>query len=180
MQEKATIARPYARAAFEQAREEGKLREWSALLGFLAAVVKDPLMQRVLRDPKLGEERLFGLVADLCGDRLTQTGRNFLRILVEARRLDVAPEIFQQFEEKRARAEGVSEVDVISAYEIDPSQQKQVADLMKKRLGRDVQVRASVDPSIIGGVIIRAGDSVIDASIRGRLRQLANEFAKQT
>lgn len=180
MLEKATIARPYARAAFEQAREEGKLREWSAMLGFIAAVVKDPLMQRVIPNPKLGEERLYGLVADICGDRLSETGRNFLRLLVDAGRLDVAPEIFNQFEEKRSRAEGISEVDVVSAYELDPEQQRQVADLMKKRLGRDVQVRSSVDPAIIGGVIIRAGDSVIDASMRGRLRQLANEFAKQT
>src|SRR5690606_31570689 len=99
MLEKATIARPYARAAYEQASEEGKLREWSAMLGFIAAVVKDPLMQRVIPDPKLGEERLYGLVADICGDRLSETGRNFLRLLVDAGRLDVAPEIFRQFEE---------------------------------------------------------------------------------
>ena len=178
MQEKATIARPYARAAFEQAREEGRLREWSAMLGLIAAVVKDPLMQRVINDPKLDEERLYGLVADICGERLSGTGRNFLRILIDAGRLSLAPEMFAQFEEKRARAEGISEVDVITAYELDAAQQQQVADAMKKRLKRDVQVRSEVDQSIIGGVIIRAGDSVIDASLRGRLRQLANEFAK--
>lgn len=176
--EKATIARPYARAAFEQAREEGKLRDWSQMLGLIAAVVQDPLMERVIGDPKLGEERLYGLVADICGERLSATGRNFLRILVDAGRLDIAPEVFTQFEEKRARAEGVSDVDVITAYELDAAQQKQVAEAMKKRLGRDVQIRSEVDQSIIGGVIIRAGDSVIDASLRGRLRQLANEFAK--
>ena len=178
MQEQATIARPYARAAFEYAGEEGKLREWSGMLGLLATVVKDPLMQRVIHDPKLGDEGLCALIADICGDRLSAAGRNFLRVLVDAGRVGLAPEIFSQFEVKRAHAEGISEVNLTSAYELDPAQQKHVAEVMKKRLGRDVQLRTSVDQSIIGGIIIRAGDSVIDASLRGRLRQLATEFSK--
>jgi F-type H+-transporting ATPase subunit delta len=178
VQEKATIARPYARAAFEQAREERKLKEWSAMLELLAAVASDSLMKSVIKNPKVSPEQLYAVVTDVCGKVLSESGRNFAKVLVNAGRLDVAPEIREQFEQKRARAEGVSEVRVITAYELDAAQQQRIAEAMKKRLGRDIEMSAEVDKSIIGGVIIRAGDSVIDASLRGRLRQLANEFAK--
>lgn len=178
MQEKATIARPYARAAFEQAREEGKLRDWSAMLELLTAVASDPLMKSVIGNPKVSEAQLYDLVIDICGKALSESGRNFTRVLVNAGRLDLAPEIREQYEQKRARAEGTAEVRVITAFALDGTQQKRIADAMQKRLGRDVEMSAEVDQSIIGGVIIRAGDSVIDASLRGRLRQLANEFAK--
>ena len=178
MQEKATIARPYARAAFEQAREEGRLKDWSAMLELLAAVASDSLMRSVIRNPKVSPEQLHAVVTDVCGKTLSESGRNFVKVLVNAGRLDVAPEIHEQFEQKRARVEGISDVRVITAYELEEAQTKRVAEAMKKRLGRDIELSAEVDKSIIGGVIIRAGDSVIDASLRGRLRQLANEFAK--
>jgi len=178
VQEKATIARPYARAAFEQAREERKLKEWSAMLGLLAAVASGPLMRQVIGNPKVSEAQLQGLVADVCGDSLAASGRNFAKVLVAAGLLEVAPEVHARFEQMRARQEGTAEVQVITAFELDEGQQKRIVELMKKRLGKEVEMAAEVDKSIIGGVIIRAGDSVIDASLRGRLRQLGNEFAK--
>ena len=178
MQEKATIARPYARAAFEQAQEEAKLKDWSAMLELLAAVASDSLMKSVIKNPKVSEDQLYSVVTDVCGKVLSASGRNFVRVLVRAGRLDVAREIHVQFERKRARTEGISEVRVITAYELDEAQQKRLAEAMKKRLGREIEMSAETDKSIIGGVIIRAGDSVIDASLRGRLRQLGNEFAK--
>lgn len=178
MQEKATIARPYARAAFEQARAEGKLKEWSAALQLLAAVVAEPAMRRLIGNPKLGEDRLFALLVEICGSVLPPSGRNFVQVLVRAGRLEVAPEIHAQFEQKRAAAEGVAGVEVVSAYELDAAQKQRIIEIMKKRLGREIRITATVDQSIIGGAVIRAGDSVIDASLRGRLRQLGNEFAK--
>lgn len=178
MQEKATIARPYARAAFEQARDEGKFRDWSGMLQLLAAVASDPLMRSVISNPKVSEEQLCALVTDVCGKSLSPSGRNFAKVLVAAGRLDVVPEVRVQFEQMRARQEGTADVLVITAYELDEAQHKRIAEIMKKRLGKQIDVSTEVDRSIIGGVIIRAGDSVIDASLRGRLRQLGNEFAK--
>lgn len=176
MHEKATIARPYARAAFEQALEEGALKEWSGMLALLSAVVSDPLMCKVIGNPRLSADGLSGLVIDVCGARLSETGRNFVKLLVEADRLAVAPEICEQFEVKRAHAEGISHIEITSAFELDDAQEKRIQAIMKKRIGRDVDVAANVDRDIIGGVIIRAGDSVVDASIRGRLRELRNEL----
>jgi F-type H+-transporting ATPase subunit delta len=177
MQERATIARPYARAAFEQARADGRLREWSDWLRLLAMIVADAQMRRAISTPKLDAAQLTGLLADISGATLPPNGRNFLAQLVGKRRLGVVAQIFGQFERKRAAAEGVAEVEVQSAFELDERQQAAIRELMKKRLGRDVKLSAAVNPELIGGAVIRAGDSVIDVSLRGRLRQLANQFA---
>jgi F-type H+-transporting ATPase subunit delta len=178
VQEKATIARPYARAAFAHAQQEGALVRWSEMLGLLAVIVSDAQMRKILHHPHLSEERLMEFVDGLCGDRLTAGGRNFLKLLVESGRLDVAPEIHEQFERKRADAERISEVEVITAFELDAAQKDRLAELMAKRLGCKVDLSSVVDSSIIGGIVLRAGDSVIDASLRGRLRRLGNELAR--
>ena len=177
MQEKATIARPYAEAAFAQAREEGDLRRWSELLQVLGMVVSDPRMRRVIGDPRLGEERLYQLLADICGDRLHPTGANFLRILIRSRRIGLAPEIYRMFEDSRAEAEGVARVHVIAAYDVDDQQRNRIVEAMTRRLGRKIEITSTTDQSLIGGAIIRSGDSVIDASVRGLLERLRIEFA---
>ena len=177
MQEKTTIARPYARAAFEQAHATNALGQWSGMLEFLAAVVSDPQMRKVISHPRMDPSRLSQMLVELCGARMAAGGENFIRLLAGAGRLAFTPEIHALFERQRTRAEGTSEVEIISAYELDEGQRARLADLVAKRLKRKVQVSARVDESIIGGVIIRDGDSVIDASLRGRLRQLYNEFA---
>lgn len=177
MAERATLARPYARAAFEQARSEGRAREWSGLLAFLAALAADPLMQRVIANPKVSSDQLAGLLKDLCAERITATGGNFIRLLVDAGRLGVAGEIRDQFEQRRLQQEGRANVDVIAAFELDEAQRGRIRDLMARRLGRDVTLFATVDKALIGGAVIRSGDSVIDASVRGRLRELGNRLA---
>lgn len=177
MAERATLARPYAKAAFEQARSEGKAKEWSSLLEFLAALAADPLMQRVIGNPKVSGDQLCGLLADLCAERLTPTGRNFLQLLVDAGRLDVAAEIRVQFERRRLQDEGRANVDVIAAFELDEAQKGRVREFMARRLGRTITLFTTVDKGLIGGAIIRSGDSVIDASVRGRLRELGNQLA---
>jgi F-type H+-transporting ATPase subunit delta len=175
--EKATRARPYAKAAFEQARGENKAKEWSALLELLAAITADPLMRRVARNPRVSDEQLSGLIMDLCEERLTPTGRNFVQLLVNAGRLEAAPEIHVQFERRRLQAEGRANVEVIAAFELDDAQRNRIREVMTRRLGREVTLSAVVDKSLIGGAIIRSGDSVIDASVRGRLRILGNQLS---
>lgn len=177
MQEKVTIARPYAQAAFEVAREESTLDQWSALIERLGIVVSDPLMRAVINNPKLDEARLATLVTELCGDTAFDSGRNFIRILVDADRLNVAPEIHDLFESKKAREIGLSQVSVTTAWELSAEQESAIRDVMSKRLGTQIEISSEVDSSLIGGAIIRAGDSVIDVSLRGRLNDLTNEFA---
>ena len=177
MPEKATLARPYAKAAFEQARGENKAQEWSGLLELLAVIAADPLMRRVARNPKVSAEQLSALIMELCADRLLPSGRNFVQLLVYAGRLEVAPEIRVQFEKRRLQAEGRADVEVTAAFELDDAQRNRIRELMTRRLGREITLSATVDKSLIGGAIIRSGDSVIDASVRGRLRVLGNELS---
>ena len=176
--EKATIARPYARAAFEQAVDEGTLKQWSEALDLLARVVVDAGMKKLVGNPHVNAEQLAALVIDVLGGNLSGSIRNFVTLLARGDRLLVGPEIHAQFEVMRARAEGISGIEVISAFELDDAQKGRIRSIMKKRTGKDVDIAATVDKELIGGAVIRAGDSVIDASLRGRLRELRNELSE--
>lgn len=177
MLEKTTIARPYAQAVFEQAREEGDLDSWSELLNLLGNIVSEPLMKTIIDNPNVGDEVLFGIFEDICGNILTDTGKNFIRILIDAGRLPVLPEIYELYHEMWAEHAGIAEVEVVSAYPLSEDQASAISEVMARRLGKEIEIKTLIDSSLIGGAIIRAGDSAIDASIRGRLNQLTNEFA---
>lgn len=176
MAEVSTIARPYALAAFKQAKEEGKLGAWSEIIGVLATIVSDPLMKGLIANPRVKRADLAGLIIDVGGDALSDTGKNFVRVLAENGRLAYLPEILRIFEEERAESEGRSQVEVTSAFDLDEGQKKQIASAMSKRLGTKIDLSVKVDDSLIGGVIVRAGDLVIDASLRGRMNRLANSL----
>ena len=178
MLEKATIARPYANAAFDQAIEEGKLSEWSSMLSLLSVIVSDENMRGVINNPKLSSGQLHQFIADICGDKLSKTGSNFNKLLVDAERIGLAAEIFNIFEQKRGAAEDISEVDVISAYALDDAQINAISESISKKLGKKIDINTEVDKDLIGGVIIRAGDSVVDVSLRGRLKELNSVFAQ--
>ena len=178
MLEKATIARPYAEAAFAQALEEGKLSDWSVMLNLLSVIVSDDNMRSVISNPNLDGEQLCQFIVDICGDKLTETGVNFVKVLIDAERIGLANEVFSLFEQKRAAAEGISDVDVVSAYPLDAAQVTAISESISKRLGKKIEINTEEDRDLIGGVIIRAGDSVIDASLRGRLKELNNIFAQ--
>ncbi len=176
MQENTTVARPYAQAVFETASEESKLTEWSEMLKLLAAVVADAQMKAVLTNPKMDAAALSDFVLGVCGQELSETGNNLVKVLAGAGRLTIIPEINKLYEQLRAEAEGVDEVGETSAYELAPEQQATISKEMAKRLGRKVEITNDIDESLIGGVIIRAGDSVIDASVKGRLKALATQM----
>jgi F-type H+-transporting ATPase subunit delta len=178
MLEKATIARPYANAAFDQAIEEGKLGEWSSMLNLLSVIVSDNNMHAVINSPKLSDEQLHQFIIDVAGDKLSQTSKNFIRILIDAERILLAADIFELFEQKRAAAEGISDVEVVSAYALDDAQINSISESISKRLSKKIEVNTEEDKNLIGGVIIRMGDSVIDASLRGRLKELNSVFAQ--
>lgn len=177
MEERLTLARPYAVAAFKQAREEGDLDRWSEMLKLLRRIAQEPAMSAVLSDPRVERQRLSDFVLEVCGDALTDSGRNFVRILAEYRRMALLPEIAMLFERQRAGHEGRSNIEVVSAFELEPRFEEAITEAMSNRLGTAVELTKRVDPAIIGGVLIRAGDLVIDLSLRGRLNQLALALA---
>jgi F-type H+-transporting ATPase subunit delta len=177
MQENTTIARPYAQAAFGYAREQGQLEAWSKVLSFLSLLVADPTMRKIIQDPRIPRARLLELIFDIGRDFLFEEGRNFSKLLIEAGRIQLAPAIARLYEELRAEAERVVDVDVITAYALDKAQEQMIAEAVKKRTGKQVKVATRIDRGLIGGVVVRIGDLVIDASLRGRLQQLASQLA---
>ena len=177
MAETGELARPYAVAAFKQAEEEGRLGEWADMLELLAAIARDPTMSGLIANPRVDRARLVELFIDVCGDRLSDTGRNFVRVVGQYGRFALLPDISQRFAEERAAREGRNHVHVTSAFELSDPQRTTIVTAMEKRLGTKVTLDCAVDDSLIGGVVIRAGDLVIDASLRGRLAQLAQTLA---
>ncbi len=177
MLENVTIARPYATAVFELAQESQQVAEWSSMLDLLGLLVSDPDMRRLIFNPKVSSEQLQELIFDVYRDGLSDTGRNLVKILVQAERLQYAPQIKQLYEQMRADAEGRLEVEVVTAYELDQQQKDTIAGSISARLGKQVNIVTSIDQSLIGGAVIRAGDSIIDASLRGRLTEMRNQLS---
>lgn len=173
MAERSTLARPYARAAFEVAEAEGDLGRWSGMLDLVAVVVADDQLEPVLSDPTVEPEDLAALITDVAGDRLDANGANLVKLLAENRRLALMPEIVELFAELRNEAERVVDVEVRAASELDQATQDRYVEALRKRLGRDVRLNCIVDDSLLGGAVITAGDLVIDGTVGYRLDRLA-------
>jgi F-type H+-transporting ATPase subunit delta len=177
MADRATIARPYARAAFAHASESKDLAARSTMLGAAAMAAVDPRVSRLIGNPHVTGEQLVELLADASKGAAGPGGTNFLLALAENHRLALLPEIAEQFETLRAEVENIVDVEVIAAQEIAPAQQKKLAAALKKRLGREVRMHTRIDETLIGGAIVRAGDLVIDGSLKGRLARLGSALA---
>ncbi len=173
MAELSTLARPYARAAFEYAREHDALDAWSEQLATAAAVVAEPGMAALLDNPSLTDTQQAQALWDVCGDALGAAARNFVAILAANKRLALLPEIHSQFAEFKANQEKSVDVEVVSAFELDDATRDRLAEVLGRKLEREVKVSTSTDSDLLGGVLIRAGDLVIDGSVRGRLNKLA-------
>lgn len=173
MAELSTLARPYAKAAYEFAAAADTLGTWSAMLKTLSAVVQDAVVKSLLEAPGRSAQEQSDTLVELCGDALDDKGVNLVRLLAQNRRLPLIPFISEQFEALKAQREQTVEVELISAKALGDDQSARLAQALGKKLDRQVNVRHSIDPSLIGGVLIRAGDTVIDGSIRGRLNKLA-------
>jgi F-type H+-transporting ATPase subunit delta len=173
MAEHSIIARPYARAAFEFATESKSLDRWSKLLAALAELVDSEAVKPLLAHPTVPPAELGEALCGALGKTLDDTGRNFVRLLAEVRRLVAAPAIAGQFEALRAEAEGRVSVELRSAMKVNDATQKRLVEALKKRLGRNVDLKVLTDENLIGGAVIRAGDQVIDGSVRGQLDRLA-------
>ncbi len=178
MAELATLARPYATAVFELAVEADNYEQWSNNLNFLATVVADPTMLQVIANPKVDKGILSHIMLDVCKEQFDDVGKNLVKLLVENNRLPVIPEIVLQYELLKAQHQNYLNIEIASPYPVELSQQQEVESVLQKRLGKAVNVKTTIDKSLVGGWLIRAGDEVIDVSIKGRLQQLTTELRR--
>ena len=181
MAEKATIARPYARAAFEHARERDVLAAWSQLLAVGAAVAAAPGAEALFGNPRVSAGQLVELIAGVAaegGVRIADDGRNFLAVLAHSHRLAYLPEIAAQFEARRAEVENAIDVEVTTAMALTEAQRATLAAALARRFGRTVRLEERVDAALVGGAIVRAGDLVIDGSLQGRIARLEQQISQ--
>ncbi|NKC00447.1 MAG: F0F1 ATP synthase subunit delta [Pseudomonadales bacterium] len=173
MAELATIARPYANAVFSLAKREVSLNMWSSMLSVIAATSDHPSVSMLLASPDLaGSAKAFRL-AEICGDGLDDRGKKFLQALADNDRLDLLGEIRVQFEDLRAEEEKSLDVEVVSAYEMSDVQSEALKVSLNQKFEKEITIETRVDANLIGGAVIRAGDVVIDGSVRGKLAKLA-------
>lgn len=173
MAESQTIARPYAEAAFKLAAEAGALPSWSDALGRLAVVAGTEVARELIGNPGLSDEQVSKLFAEAAGP-LAEAQQRFVRVLADNERLAVLPEIATAFEALRNAHEGVVDAVVSSAYPLSEAQLATIVETLEQKYSARVKVAVKVDADLIGGVSIRVGDEVIDASVRGKLAQLAS------
>jgi F-type H+-transporting ATPase subunit delta len=173
MAELTTLARPYAEAVARLAKAGKSWSTWSDMLGLLATVASDEQIRALAEHPNVTQEQLTGVLLAVCGDKLTAEGINLVRLLVENDRLAALPEIVRLFEEMKAAEEGVLEARIVSAFELSPAQLAALVARLEARFGHKVTATQEVDPALIGGVVIHVGDEVLDASVRGKLAELA-------
>ncbi|KTD34471.1 ATP synthase F1 subunit delta [Legionella moravica] len=179
MSDSTTIARPYAKAIFEHALAEKKLAEWSEYLMILAQAVLTPQASQFIANPSSTDAQQVELLLTVCNGKVKddKSLNNLIALLAANKRLMLLPEIKALYEVHRAEQEKTLGVDVISFSEVSPAQQQQLIESLSNRLQRKVSLRISIDPSLLGGAVIRAGDLVIDGSVRGKLNKLGTGLA---
>ena len=172
-----TLARPYARAAFELAQEQRALGEWAGKLAFAAEVANDAQTAALMGDPRIGSAQLASLFLPE-GEPADSSFARFIGTLVENHRLQALPEIAALFEQLKREAEHVLKVRVRSAAPIDASEVSRLREALKRRFNRDIELEQTLDPAVLGGAVIDAGEMVIDGSVRGRLARLESALAQ--
>ena len=168
-----TAARPYANAVYDLAHETSSLDSWSDALANLAAVVNDAQISKLLDAPESGKNQKGELIIQVLGDKLDEQQQNLVKLMAENGRLKLMPDVLEQFEVARAKAENKVEAEVISAFELSTKQTSELVNTLKNKLGCEVTLTTTIDKSLIGGVVIKAGDTIIDASMKSQLNSLA-------
>ena len=176
MAESITVARPYAEAAFSLAREHNALPAWSQMLALVAGVVRDPRVSEALDNPRLDAPAKESLLLSIAGERLSDDGRNFVRVLVEAERIALMPEIAALFDELKDRAEGTAKAEIETAFELTPAQLAEIQEALARRFGKRIEATVRVNPALIGGARVTVGDTVVDASVQARLTAMSTQL----
>ncbi|MFW5432393.1 MAG: F0F1 ATP synthase subunit delta [Methylophilaceae bacterium] len=177
MAELSTIARPYAVAVYKLGKEQKALAKWSEMLGFATQVASDAQMQAYINDPNVVASDLQATFFKVCGNKLNDNAENLIKVLVEYGRLSLLPAITTAFEELKAKEEGVLEAEIIAAVKPSATEVKDLIKRLEAKFGQKVEASVSVDPEIISGIKIIVGDTVIDASVKGQLQNLAYSLA---
>jgi F-type H+-transporting ATPase subunit delta len=172
MAELLTIARPYAEAAFEIARDANALGPWSEMLRFVSQVVSDPRVGEALDNPRLDAGARESLLLSIAGDRLNGEVRNFIRVLVEAERVALLPQIAAMFDTLKNQAESVAIATIESAFELTPAQVDELKAALEKRFGKKIEATVTINPKLIGGARVTVGDSVLDGSVQAKLEAM--------
>ena len=173
MAEISTIARPYAVAIFNLAKEEKNLSEWSDMLSLMSGIIENDDINSFINDSKVLDTDREKLILNICGDKINASGQNLIKLLVEYKRLSILSEIALLFEELKAKDEGVIEAEIIMADQPDKKMVENLLKSLEKRFNKKIEGKVVIDKSIIGGTKIIVGDTVIDASVRGQLDNLA-------
>ena len=173
MAEISTIARPYAVAAYKLGKEQKSMAKWSEMLGFAATVSIDSQMQAYISDPKVVANDLQNTFLKVCGDKLHEQGQNLIKVLVEYNRLSILPAIARAFEELKALDEGTLDAQIIAAAKPSAAEIKDLVTRLEAKFGKKIEANVTVDAELIGGIKIIVGDTVIDASVKGQLQNLA-------
>ena len=178
MSEYHTIARPYAQAVFELAKDTNDYQSWSDALALLAALAANSQIRELVQNPRIDRTALAQLFEDICGDKLFAQAKSLVRLIIANGRVFSLPNIASQFDTMRADAEGTIEAELITAQPVTDAQRLQITESLSQRLGREVSLQVTEDAALIGGAVLRAGDMVIDASAKGRLQKLAANLAR--
>ena len=173
----ATIARPYDRPVFEIAGEDDTVDAWARMLDRMAALVAIPAVDAAIGAPEADRGVIAGILAEAGGDAFDDRGRTLLRVLADHRRLRLLPWIVRQYEDRRAAAERRVAARVVAAQPVSPAEQTRLRASLETSLGRAVRLECSVDSGLVAGAVIRIGDRVMDGSLSGRLRELAQHLA---
>ncbi|TDO97432.1 F0F1 ATP synthase subunit delta [Marinomonas balearica] len=173
MAELKTVARPYAKAAFEVARETGLVAEWANMLSVLATATAESKLATALQNPAFSAQEKATALAEVCNEVITDQGKAYLLSLAENKRLSLIPVISELFEEFKLNYEKAVDVTVTSAFELSAEQEQALSSSLSVKLDRKVNLASDVDAALIGGVVIRTGDLIIDGSVRGKLAKLA-------
>ena len=173
MAEISTIARPYAVAIFNLAKEEKSLSDWSDMLSLISNIVENEDVNSFIHDSKVLDADKEKLILNICGDKIDSAGINLIKLLVEYKRLLILSEITLLFEELKDKDEGVIEAEIIMVDQPDKKMVENLLQSLEKRFNKKIEGKVVIDKSIIGGTKIIVGDTVIDASVRGQLDNLA-------
>jgi F-type H+-transporting ATPase subunit delta len=176
MAEPITVARPYAEAVFALAQEQNALPVWAEMLRTASAVAGDARVSTALDNPRLPVAAKESLFLAICGDKLNADGKNLIRVLLEADRLALLPEVRQLFEALKDAAGGLARAQIMSAFPIADAELNGLRSALERRFGKKIEATVSIDPQLIGGAKIVVGDTVIDASVQGELRAMANHL----
>lgn len=176
MAELATIARPYAEAAFALAREGGALPKWADTLQLLAAVASDAKVSAAVDNPKLSPKQKQSLFSTVLGDKLDASATSFVKVLLDADRVKLLPQINEHFQALKRDADNVAKATVVSAYPLTDAQRAELKGALSKRYGRDIEMIEQTDAALIGGAKIIVGDQVIDRTVVGQLSKMERQI----